>query len=173
MLNKHLLCLYLVIFIQLIFSLFFSNSSNSNFSNTYIYPTDTTYISSYFGYRNIFGSTSFHSGIDFPMPQGTNVYATNEGTITTCGFINGYGISVIISHPNGFKSLYAHLDENVNNFVKVGINVKKGDVIANVGPKYLSNGVLNGLTTGQHLHFTIYNDKGELIDPLSLNLVQK
>ncbi len=104
------------------------------------------------------------------MPRGSKVYATNDGVIKSCGFINGYGISVVILHPNGYQSLYAHLDENVNDFVKIGLSVKKGDVIANVGPKYLSNGILNGLTTGPHLHFTIYDENSKLINPISLNL---
>lgn len=171
MFKKHLVSIFIIIIIQLFFSLFLNKSSK--FTNEYIYPTDTTYISSNFGYRDLFGKTSFHSGIDFPMPQGSKVYATNDGIIKKCGFINGYGISIIILHPNGFKSLYAHLDENVNSFVKVGNNVKQGDIIANVGPKYLSNGILNGLTTGPHLHFTIYDENDNLVNPLSLSLKKK
>lgn len=40
-----------------------------------IYPTNTTYISSYYGYRELFGSLNFHNGLDFAAPQGTNIYA--------------------------------------------------------------------------------------------------
>lgn len=133
-----------------------------------IYPTYTESISSYFGYRNIFGSASFHSGIDFPVPENTPVYSTANGTVITASFIKGYGNSVIIEHFDGTKALYAHLSENF--IVKIGQNVLQGEKIALVGPKYLANGMLNGLTTGPHLHFTIYDQNGNLIDPLSLNL---
>lgn len=162
----------LYIFLVLVFSIIscFFSSKNLN-SSGYIYPTYTKSISSYFGYRNIFGSTSFHSGIDFPVPEGTSVYSTASGTVISASFIKGYGNSVIIEHFDGTKALYAHLSETF--IVKVGQSVSQGEKIALVGPKYLSNGVLNGLTTGPHLHFTIYDRNGNLIDPLTLNLREK
>ena len=147
--------------------------SSGTFSSDFIYPSDITYTSSEFGYRILYGKNNFHTGTDFPATQGSKVYATESGTIKSCGFVQGYGICVTILHPNNYISLYAHLDENVNLFVYIGKEVLKGEVIANVGPKYLSNGVLNGNTTGPHLHFTVYNEKGKLINPLSLNLKKK
>lgn len=42
-----------------------------------------------------------------------------------------------------------------------------GQIIGKVGPKYLENGMLNGFTTGPHLHFCIYKD-GKTLDPISL-----
>ena len=148
-------------------------SNSSSFSNEFIYPSDTTSISSRFGNRILFGKNNFHTGTDFPVPRGSKVYATANGTVKSCGFVKGYGICITILHPNNYISLYAHLDENVNSFVYVGKNVTQGEIIANVGPKYLSNGILNGNTTGPHLHFTVYNEKKQLIDPLSLNLKKK
>ncbi len=168
---------YILFFsITFIFQLLFSLnkiSKATTFSKDYIYPSDITYTSSEFGYRVLFGKNNFHTGTDFPVPRGSKVYATANGTVKSCGFVQGYGICITILHPNNYISLYAHLDENVKSFVYVGKQVNQGDVIANVGPKYLSNGVLNGNTTGPHLHFTVYNDKKQLIDPLSLNLKKK
>ena len=114
---------------------------------------------------------NFHSGIDFPVPEESPVYSTSNGIVISASFINGYGNSVIIEHFDGSKALYAHLSETY--IVKIGQTVSQGEKIAMVGPKYLSNGVLNGLTTGPHLHFTIYDKYGNLIDPLSLNLKDK
>lgn len=160
------------IFLVLVFSVFScfftSNNSHSLNSDGYIYPTITKSISSYFGNREIFGKANFHSGIDFPVPEGTPIYSTSNGTVISASFIQGYGNSVIVEHFDGSKALYAHLSETY--IVKIGQTVLQGEKIAMVGPKYLSNGILNGLTTGPHLHFTIYNKNGNLIDPLSLNL---
>lgn len=157
----------LPIILLIIFSILFQNPNKST-NMGYIYPTYEHNISSYFGYRNIFGSRSFHNGIDFPVPQGTPVYSTQTGIVKYCSFIKGYGNSVIVQNIDGNTALYAHLEENY--IVKVGQEVNQGEQIAIVGPKYLSNGILNGLTTGPHLHFTIYNNDGNAIDPLSLNL---
>ncbi len=132
----------------------------------FIFPTKTKYISSYYGYREIFGSVSFHNGIDFPVPHMTDVYASMDGTISCVRFLNGYGNTVIISHENGYKTLYSHLDSNF--FVKEGQSVYQGQVIAKVGPKYLENGILNGYTTGPHLHFSIFKSDGNTLDPLLL-----
>ena len=164
---------YFFLFLVLsIFSCFFSSKNSFSFnSNGYIYPTTTKYVSSYFGNREIFGKMNFHSGIDFPVPEESPVYSTSNGIVISASFINGYGNSVIIEHFDGSKALYAHLSETY--IVKIGQTVSQGEKIAMVGPKYLSNGVLNGLTTGPHLHFTIYDKNGKLIDPLSLNLKDK
>lgn len=74
------------------------------------------------------------------------------------------------------KVSYCHISPNF--IVNVGDTVYKGDLIANVGPKYVynvpqntytdSNGLpTNGATTGCHLHLGIRID-GEYINPLSL-----
>lgn len=169
--KKNKIYFFLVLVFSIFLCFFSSKNSSSLNSNGYIYPTITQSISSYFGNREIFGKANFHTGIDFPVPEHTPVFSTSDGTVISASFIRGYGNSVIIEHPDGSKALYAHLSENY--IVKIGQTVLQGDKIATVGPKYLSNGILNGLTTGPHLHFTIYNKNGNLIDPLSLNLRKK
>ncbi len=157
------------IFFLFIICFLFSNYNNSiNFSsNSMILPTDTNInnISSYYGYRELWGSTNFHNGIDFPMVPESNVYATLPGIVTFSDFTQGYGICVTILHDNGLKSLYGHLSEGYR--VKVGERVNAGEIIAYVGTKYLSDGRLNGATTGPHLHFTLYDENGNTINPLS------
>ena len=144
-------------------SLFFSSNTVNN--NLY-FPTKKKnyYISSYFEYRTL-GTYHFHNGIDIPLVENTPLYALSDGVISSIGFISGYGHSVIIKYNNGYKSMYSHCSPNY--IVKVGQTVKAKQKVAYVGPKYLPNGKLNGFTTGQHLHFTLYY-KNKLINPLSI-----
>ncbi len=160
---------FFIIFLS-IFSFLYSNSENKSLknSNCYLKPIDTTYISSHFGYRELNGKNNFHDGIDFPAVQNTKVYSTMSGVVINSSFINGYGNTVIILHSNGTKSLYGHLSEKF--LVHNGQHVSQKEVIATVGPKYLSNGKLNGFTTGPHLHFSIFNSDGKQVNPLSLDL---
>ncbi|MDD3304483.1 MAG: M23 family metallopeptidase [Clostridia bacterium] len=132
-------------------------------------PCDTKIITSDFGYRDLLGNNNFHNGLDFGASMGSNVYAISSGTVVHAGFLNGYGISIIILHANGYRSLYGHLDEK--QVVSLGDHVMQGDTIAFVGPKYLSNGKLNGFTTGPHLHLTIFDSHFHAINPRELNFM--
>lgn len=113
---------------------------------TWKWPVPTNrYVSSHYGYRNIFGYREFHTGIDIPAPQGTPIIASNSGVVTTARYAStGYGNRVIVDHGGGYKTLYAHC-YSLN--VKVGDYVAQGDVIAYVGS--------TGMSTGNHLHFEI------------------
>ena len=159
------------LFFLLLFLVFISFNSNFSSSNTFYYPTDYLTITSQYGNREVYGVKNFHNGTDFGAPQGSKVYSISSGLVTFVGFLNGYGNSVIIQHNNGIKSLYSHLSENF--IVSVGDNVSSHEFIAYVGPKYLSNGILNGFTTGPHLHLTIFNTDNSTINPLTLNFVNK
>ena len=142
------------------------NNNNSYIDDNFIYPTTYTQISSYYGNRILYGNYNFHNGIDFLAPEGSEILATNSGYIEYASFLeNGYGNTIIISHNSNLKSLYCHTSENY--VVKVGDFVNKGDIIGFVGPKYLSNGNLNGNTTCPHLHFSIFKDN-TTIDPFSI-----
>lgn len=146
-------------------------SSESSYNSNYYYPTDYyKYISSYFGYREIFGTSNFHTGVDFLAPEASPVRACRSGVVKYRGFLNGYGNCIIILHDNGYKSLYAHLSENF--IINIGDYVNSNQIISNVGPYILSSGIKNGNTTGPHLHFELYNEKGDLIDPLSINYLK-
>lgn len=124
-----------------------------------------TGISSYFGRRKspTKGASSYHKGIDILAPQGTNVYAIASGKVVMAGFSTSGGYTVKIQHENNYTSSYCHLSERL--CVKNGEYVSSGQRLGTVGPKYLSNGKLNGATTGVHLHFAITHN-GEAIDPL-------
>lgn len=150
--------------IFIIFFLITFMYKDNNFSN-FTFPSKTKYITSNYGFRDIFGSISFHDGTDFGAPYISEVYAAANGVISYCGFLNGYGNTISITHENGYITSYSHLASDFK--VKLGEYVLAGDTIGYVGPKYLENGILNGLTTGPHLHFRIFKD-GKTIDPMSV-----
>ncbi len=100
-------------------------------------------VSSYYGYR--WGR--LHSGIDISGGgvYGKTIVAADKGTVTKIKYdSNGYGHYVIISHNNGYSTLYAHCSKVL---VSVGETVSKGQAIAKVGS--------TGRSTGPHLHFEI------------------
>ena len=109
-----------------------------------------------FGYRihPITRRNTFHSGIDIPAPNGTNIVAANSGTVIFSGWNGGYGNCIIIDHGGGYATLYAH---NSTNLVRVGEQVSRGQVIARVGS--------TGNSTGPHLHFEVLRN-GRAVDPM-------
>lgn len=94
----------------------------------------------------------FHNGIDIKAPVGTPIIAPEDGTVVATGntdkycYRGAYGKYIVIDHQNNLATMYAHLS-----LVKVGDGqgVKKGDIIGYVGN--------TGLSTGPHLHFTLYD----------------
>ena len=110
-------------------------------------------VTSAFGQREIFGSDSFHRGIDIAAPLGTPIAASASGTVIWSGVKGSYGNLVKIDHGNGFVTYYAHCSQLL---VQEGDQVEQGDTIALVGS--------TGRSTGPHCHFEIlWQD--ELLDP--------
>lgn len=110
-------------------------------------------ITSAFGGREIFGSESFHRGIDIAAPLGTPITASAGGTVIWSGGKGTYGNLVKIDHGNGFVTYYAHCSQLL---VQEGDQVNQGDTIALVGS--------TGRSTGPHCHFELlWQD--ELLDP--------
>lgn len=113
--------------------------------------------SSYFGIRRhpITGEQRSHSGLDLPAAYGTNIYATEDGTVILSSWNGGYGNCVMIDHGNGVVTLYGHASKLL---VAKDQKVKKGQAIAKVGS--------TGMSTGNHLHYEVrYN--GKSCDPLN------
>lgn len=113
------------------------------------WPTNSGYtITSYYGYRlQIFGEGNFHSGIDIAgTGYGSNIYASNNGTIETMEYIHSYGYHIMINHNNGYYSLYAHMKGFAPNLT-IGSTVSRGQVIGYLGS--------SGWSTGPHLHYEI------------------
>ena len=91
-----------------------------------------------------------HRGIDIGAPKSTPIYASASGTvlIARTGWSGGYGNMVIIQHPNGTKTLYAHMTKLGTH---TGASVSRGEIIGYVGS--------TGRSTGPHLHFEVFNAK--------------
>jgi murein DD-endopeptidase MepM/ murein hydrolase activator NlpD len=85
-----------------------------------------------------------HDGIDVAAPEGAPVTAAADGTVVYAGQQSGYGHVVILRHPGGLLTLYAH---NAKVLVAEGSRVRAGEAIARVGQ--------SGSTTGPHLHFEV------------------
>lgn len=103
----------------------------------------------------IYGTTRFHSGMDFSANPGTDVYATGDGTVVKAGWETGYGNIVIIDHGFGYQTWYAHLRDFRT---KVGRKVVRGEVIGGVGS--------TGKSTGPHLHYEV-RVKGKVVNPVN------
>ena len=122
-------------------------------TGSFRWPTSGT-ITSRYGYRNIFGGTSFHSGIDIANSKGTDIVAADGGEVIYAGWQSGYGYLIQIDHLNGYVTYYGH---NSKLLVSVGDKVYKGQHIAEMGA--------TGRVTGTHCHFEVrYN--GERKNPL-------
>lgn len=124
---------------------------------TYIKPLSGGKISSGFGYRSSPGGrgSTNHQGVDFATPIGTSIYASSGGTVSASGWSGGYGYMVLITHPDGSKTRYAHLSKCL---VSVGQTVSQGEKIALSGN--------TGQSTGPHLHFEIILN-GTPVNPLN------
>ncbi|UCB46739.1 MAG: M23 family metallopeptidase [Spirochaetota bacterium] len=99
---------------------------------------------------------AYHTGIDIGNRIGAPVYASQFGRVMYTGYRGNYGRTVMIVHPQGYETLYAHLDKI---FVKKGQAVQQGEKIGSVGN--------SGRTTGPHLHFEVHQN-GKLVDPLKV-----
>ncbi len=101
-------------------------------------------------------STVLHSGIDLSAARGTPIMASLSGTVADTGFTASRGNYVLLTHENGYETLYTHC-QSVD--VSAGDTVTQGDTIAAVGS--------TGMATGPHLHFELHQN-GTPIDPLPL-----
>ncbi len=86
-----------------------------------------------------------HKGIDIAAPYGTEIYASEAGTVVAAGWNSGgYGYYVIIDHGDGYRTLYGHCSVVI---AYEGQQVEKGQLIAKVGS--------TGNSTGNHLHYEV------------------
>ena len=149
---------------------------NAGFGN----PIDTPFVLA--GTFGEIRNDHFHTGIDFSTKevQGKSVYAAADGYVSRIKVSStGFGKAIYITHPNGFVTVYAHLQsfsEPVDKWVRKvqyknesfeideavqpdKFKIKKGSVIALSGN--------SGSSTGPHLHFEIRDERTEEpINPL-------
>jgi murein DD-endopeptidase MepM/ murein hydrolase activator NlpD len=105
------------------------------------------------------GELHEHNAVDIANQCGTPVHASAEGVVVpderygdgTTGWNDGYGTFVLVEHPNGTRTRYAHL-EKVS--VSLGDYLKQGDTLGEIG----NTGNTHG-PTGCHVHFEVYGAK--------------
>lgn len=97
-----------------------------------------------------------HLGLDLAAPKGTPILAARGGVVIYRGHdFRGYGRMVMVESPDGWATLYAHLDKFL---VEEGQKVAMGDMLATMGR--------TGHATGVHLHFEIRHGRMP-VDPLA------
>ena len=109
-------------------------------------------ISSRYGSASSIRSSS-HTGLDIASAVGTPIKVVANGTVTYAAYSGSYGYLVKVDHGNGVETWYAHTNKM---YVKVGQEVKAGDVIATVGN--------TGNSTGPHLHLEV-RINGQHVNP--------
>lgn len=95
-----------------------------------------------------------HGGVDYGVPEGTPVYATKDGVLSSLYDEGGFGNYASINQEDGKTTYYGHLSRIS---IPTGQKVKAGDLIG-----YSGN---SGNSTGPHLHFEV-RDGANKIDPL-------
>lgn len=102
-------------------------------------------------------SSKNHHSIDLAAAAGTPIKAFESGKVTANGWVDGYGWTIEVTHPNGLISQYHHMQNQSG--VAIGTEVKQGERIGSVGS--------TGNSTGPHLDLSIIKD-GKYIDPASV-----
>lgn len=134
-----------------------NSGGGSTSSSGWQYPLPYATVTCGYGWRThpITGKQSFHNGVDLGAAQGTPIYASRSGTVTTATYSSVYGYYVTINHGDGYSTLYGHMTHYT---VSAGQTVSQGEVIGYVGS--------TGWSTGPHLHFTIYYN-GSTVNPMN------
>ena len=118
------------------------------------WPVDGQIVVTFGRERLASGATIRNNGIGIGAAVGTPVKAVESATVERVQRLGTYGLTVILDHGNGYRSLYTQLDQAR---VVVGDKVTRGMIIGTVG----------GETTdqGPHLYFEIRGEDGIALDP--------
>ncbi|RST73697.1 LysM peptidoglycan-binding domain-containing protein [Siminovitchia acidinfaciens] len=87
-----------------------------------------------------------HKGMDIAGLAQSSIYAVAEGNVIKSYYSDTYGHVVFLEHPDGFETVYAHLDKRL---VSKGMKVLKGQEIGKMGN--------TGDSFGTHLHFEVHD----------------
>ena len=134
-----------------------------------ILPVATVNIGNEYGFfhTQTLNNYYMHTGVDFTASAGAEVFAVEDGIVESIYKDDLLlGTEIVVNHGEGLKSVYRFVNEAEG--LKVGAEVKKGDVIATV-----AEATGNEYKDGAHLHFEIIAN-GESVDPtLHLTLEEK
>jgi murein DD-endopeptidase MepM/ murein hydrolase activator NlpD len=135
------------------------NSNKVFFTNKFELPLNNSIITGVYGSQRILNGIpkSPHYGLDFAAKEGTKIKAMLDGVVTLSENNLYYtGGTVIFDHGHGVSTLYMHMKDI---YLKIGQEVKKGDVIGTVGK--------TGRSTGAHLDIRL-NWFDVKLDPASV-----
>lgn len=133
-------------------------------------------------------SNHFHSGLDLKTQrrEGLPVYASAAGTVTRIKISHyGYGKAIYVTHPNGYTTVYGHLQkfcDEIEKFVKnaqykkesfeIELFPKKGELEIGQG-EILAYSGNTGSSGGPHLHFEIRDANERPMNPFLFGLTAK
>ncbi len=109
-------------------------------------------VTSNYGWRD----GRMHKGIDIDLNKGDKVNAAFDGKVRVAKKQGGFGNVVIIMHPNGLETVYAHLHK---------IKVKEGEIV--LSGQTIGLGGNTGRSHGSHLHFEM-RYKGHALNPATI-----
>ena len=123
-------------------------------------PLEFTRITSGFTYARphpILGGVRPHLAIDYAAPTGTPVRAVADAVVASAGWDAGNGLSVLLHHRSGYRTMYNHLSRLAGG-MRPGTRVAQRQVIGYVG--------MTGLATGPHLDYRVAKN-GIWVNPFS------
>ena len=131
----------------------------------FMYPVEGEIIKEFAKENLVFSETLqewiVHKGIDIKADRTTVVKASEEGTVKAIKNDPRYGLTVIIEHRDGYKTIYSNL--LTTEFVAEGEQVEKGQTIGTVG-----NSAAFEIADEPHLHFELLKDEEPLNPTLYL-----
>jgi murein DD-endopeptidase MepM/ murein hydrolase activator NlpD len=124
----------------------------------YVAPVSGHRLGTPWGAAGSLWASGHHTGQDFVVPTGTSVKAVASGTVVSAGWGGAYGYQVVLRHPDGMYTQYAHLSSLT---VRAGQPVRTGQQLGRSGS--------TGNTTGPHLHFEVRTgpNYGSDVSPLA------
>ena len=108
-------------------------------------------------YSNTLEEWTTHSGIDIKAEKTSVVMAAEKGIVESIKNDPRYGLTITISHSNGFKTIYSNL--LTTEFVTENEEVEKGQTIGTIGETASFE-----VADEPHIHFEMYKD-GEIVNP--------
>ncbi len=107
-----------------------------------------------------FDAVHDHYGIDIAGKRGSGILAAADGSVLFAGWTYEDGFTIMISHAQGYVTVYKHNDELLKSS---GANVRRGEVIALLGNT-------GKTSSGPHLHFEVWKN-GSVYNPANYLLM--
>ncbi|MEU6143357.1 M23 family metallopeptidase [Streptomyces sp. NPDC047081] len=129
---------------------------NAQVTQAWVTPVETYELSAGFGSGGDRWANR-HTGQDFAVPIGTPVRAVGAGRVVKVSCGGAFGIEIVIEHPGGYYTQYAHL---------AAVTVDQGDRVST--GQWIAQSGTSGNSTGPHLHFEVRvtPELGSAVDPL-------